>query len=142
MDEAKRELIRAWLYKARNDLESARHLGALAAGPRNTAIYHCQQAAEKAIKGFLAFRDHPLERSHDLEKLISLAAEYESAFVECEDSAIQLTPYATAYRYPGESAILEPSRAELAEAFILAEALFQFVCSRLPQDLLPGREQR
>ena len=65
MDEAKRELVHAWLIKARNDLITARKIGALPDGPLDTAIYHCQQAAEKAVKGFLAFHDHRLERSHE-----------------------------------------------------------------------------
>ena len=33
------------------------------------ALYHCQQAAEKALKGFLAFHDHPFRRTHDLREL-------------------------------------------------------------------------
>jgi HEPN domain-containing protein len=47
--EAKHELVRSWLVKAARDLASASRL---AAGPEpylDTAIYHCQQAAEKAV---------------------------------------------------------------------------------------------
>jgi len=54
MDDAKRDLVHAWLIKALNDLRTARAVGNLAEGPLDTAIYHCQQAAEKALKGFLA----------------------------------------------------------------------------------------
>ena len=104
----------------------------------DTAIYHCQQAAEKALKGFLAFRDHRLERSHDLERLVDLAAGFEASFRMHEDAAIILTPYATAYRYPGESATLEPSRAEFDEALKLSEEIFSFVVSILPHDLQPN----
>jgi HEPN domain-containing protein len=78
MDQAKRDLVRAWLIKARNDLVTARELGAMTTTPLDTAIYHCQQAAEKAVKGFLAFHDHPLERTHDVERLVELAQRYES----------------------------------------------------------------
>ncbi len=38
MDDAKRELVRAWLIKARNDLTTAREIGALPDGPLDTAI--------------------------------------------------------------------------------------------------------
>lgn len=55
MDEAKRELVRGWLIKARNDLFTARALGGLPDAPLDTAIYHCQQAAEKAVKGTWLF---------------------------------------------------------------------------------------
>jgi hypothetical protein len=51
------------------------------------------------------------------------------------DAAITLTPYATAYRYPGESAALEPSRQEFDEALRLAADLFTFVCSLLPAEV-------
>jgi HEPN domain-containing protein len=135
MDDAKREIVRAWMIKARNDLLAARQIGSLPDGPLDTAIYHCQQAAEKAIKGFLAFRDHRLERSHDIEHLVELASAYEPKFKLHEDAAIILTPYATAYRYPGESAALEPSRDEFNEAVELAAGILAFVSSVLPSDL-------
>ncbi|HKS38108.1 MAG TPA: HEPN domain-containing protein [Verrucomicrobiae bacterium] len=139
MDDAKRELVRAWLIKARNDLTTARGIGSLPDGPLDTAIYHCQQVAEKAVKGFLAFHDHRLERSHDVERLAGLAAGYEASFKRYEDAAITLTPYATAYRYPGESAMLEPSRAEFDEALKLADGFLTFVCSLLPAEVQPGK---
>jgi len=139
MDDAKRELVRAWLIKARNDLTTAREVGALADGPLDTAIYHCQQAAEKAVKGFLAFHDHRLERSHDVERLVELASGYEARFKNYEDAAIILTPYATAYRYPGEFATLEPSRAEFEEALKLAGDLMSFALSLLPADVQPTK---
>src|SRR5437867_2913043 len=120
MDEAKRELVRAWLIKARNDLDTARQVGSLPQGHLDAAIYHCQQAAEKVIKGFLAFRDHDLERTHDLRRIIQVASRYDAEFSDWMNAAITLTPYATAYRYPGESATLEPSRAEFDEALELA----------------------
>jgi HEPN domain-containing protein len=139
MDEAKRELVRAWLFKARNDMVTARQIGTLSDGPLDTAIYHCQQAAEKAVKGFLAFKDHRLERSHDVARLVELAAEYESSFKNFEDAAIILTPYATAFRYPGESSVLEPSRAEFDEALKLAAGVVSFVSTLLPSEVRPDK---
>lgn len=53
MDSATLELVHGWLVKAQHDLAAARKL---ATGPDpylDTAVYHCQQAAEKAIKGLL-----------------------------------------------------------------------------------------
>jgi len=82
MDDAKRELVRAWLIKAQNDLDTARQISALPDGHLDTAIYHCQQAAEKAVKGFLAFYDHELERTHDLRRLVQLAAADDSGFTD------------------------------------------------------------
>ena len=54
MDDTKREWVRSWLTKAHSDLRSACALMALAEPATDTAIYHCQQAAEKSLKGYLA----------------------------------------------------------------------------------------
>ena len=138
MDEGKRELIRAWLTKALNDLDTARQIAALPSGHLDAAIYHCQQAAEKVVKGFLAFQDHRLERTHDIERLVEIAEAYEGRFAHWSDAAILLTPYATMYRYPGESAALEPTRPELEEALRLAGNFLDFVLSLLPSEARPG----
>jgi HEPN domain-containing protein len=51
----------AWLDRARRDLRSAKVL--IGAEEYAEALFHCQQAAEKAVKGFLTF--HP--KNGDLE---------------------------------------------------------------------------
>jgi HEPN domain-containing protein len=137
MDEAKRELVRAWLIKAQNDLDTAPQISAVPEGHLDAAIYHCQQAAEKAVKGFLAFRDHRLERSHDIELLVEIAARYEVGFDKWGEAATILTPYATAYRYPGESTVLEPSRAEFDEALKHASEILNYVLSLLASEVRP-----
>ena len=43
MTNAKAELVRSWLTKARHDLASARVLAASELALLDTAIYHCQQ---------------------------------------------------------------------------------------------------
>jgi len=41
---------RDWLVKAENDLASAKLLASAAPPLRDTAVYHCQQAGEKALR--------------------------------------------------------------------------------------------
>ncbi|MBI2432887.1 MAG: HEPN domain-containing protein [Candidatus Hydrogenedentes bacterium] len=137
MDEAKCDLVRAWLIKARHDLDTAHQISGLPQGHLDVAIYHCQQAAEKAIKGYLAFQDHPPERIHDLKRLVGLAAGYDSAFADLLNAAVILNPYATAFRYPNEAPLLEPTRIEFTEALEAATRLVQFVLSRLPSAVQP-----
>jgi HEPN domain-containing protein len=74
MTEAKVHLVRSWIIKAQHDLASARVLAASDPPLLDTAIYHCQQAAEKAVKGYLVFCDHAFERIHDVEVLIRTAS--------------------------------------------------------------------
>ncbi|MBI2332870.1 MAG: hypothetical protein HYU84_12050 [Chloroflexi bacterium] len=45
----------------------------------------------------------------------------------------RITPYATAYRYPGE--VLEPTEDEYQKAFKAAVSFYDFVCSLLPPEV-------
>ena len=137
MDDTKRQWVRSWLVKADSDLRSARALAGLAEPATDTAVYHCQQAAEKALKGYLAFRDQPLARTHDLERLIELATELESTFAPLEVQADTLNPYATAFRYPDTLGVLFPSELEVATAIEHAQTIFDFVLARLPTEVRP-----
>lgn len=96
MDEALASLAREWLTKAAHDLQNARIVGAVPEGPLDTAIYHCQQAAEKAIKGWLTARSVAFEKTHDVRRLIGQAAESASEFSQLAPAAEVLTPYASA----------------------------------------------
>ncbi len=88
MDEAKREYICAWLKIARRDLEAARVLGANAL--YGTAAFHCQQAAEKAIKGFLVYHDQEFGMTHNIGELVQSAGPFESQFAAFHDAAQSL----------------------------------------------------
>ena len=138
MDETKREWVRSWLIKAHSDLRSARELSAVADPPTDTAIYHCQQAAEKAVKAYLANRDQPLQRTHDLETLLGLAAALEPGFATLQAAAEVLNPYSTAFRYPGFGDTLFPSAAELATALENADRMYQFALTCIPRECHPA----
>jgi HEPN domain-containing protein len=139
MDEARIDLVRRWLEKAGSDLNSARKL-ASAPGPiLDTAFFHCQQAAEKAVKGYLAYHDHPLEKTHDVERLVSLAMSHEPRFAMWQTAAETLTPYATEFRYPRDT--VEPNEEQYEEAEQAAAGLLEFVCSLLPKDARPSSRE-
>ncbi|MFH1435350.1 MAG: HEPN domain-containing protein [Pseudomonadota bacterium] len=59
---------RAWLKKALQDLGAGevdlRHDPAF----NGDAMFHAQQAAEKAMKAFLAWHDEPFRKTHQLEE--------------------------------------------------------------------------
>jgi len=135
MTKAKAQLVRSWLTKARNDLASARVLAASDPPLLDTAVYHCQQAAEKAVKGYLVFCDQEFERVHDIELLIRAAALYAPEFINWIETGIELTPYARIYRYPGYAT--EPNREQVDRALSTAEGLYKFVVSLLPPEMRP-----
>jgi len=54
----KTDLIKEWFEFASNDLYAAAHLfETMRNKPLEIIRYHCQQAVEKAIKGFLIYHD-------------------------------------------------------------------------------------
>lgn len=108
----------------------------LASGPDaypDAAIYHCQQAAEKAIKGFLTFYGQRFEKVHNLPLLVAQAMMLRPGFSDLLDAAERLTPYATLFRYPGD--ILEPDPVELAQAMTDAAQFYAFILEILPQEV-------
>jgi hypothetical protein len=68
----------SWLRKSANDLRYARI--DLVAEPSATedAVFHCQQAVEKALKAFLVWQDAPFVKTHDLGKLGALAVQFDA----------------------------------------------------------------
>lgn len=131
MNGPKEELVRSWLIKASRDLLSARELADGETSLLDTAAYHCQQAAGKAIKGYLLYHDTRFEKSHDIEVLIFQAKNIDPAFADCVEAARLLTPLAVEYRYPGD--FIEPEPEEFREAYESAQALYSFVLARLPE---------
>jgi HEPN domain-containing protein len=73
MDEPLRKFVEAWLIKARNDLATAHKLASGTDPYLDTAIYHTQQAAEKALKGFLTFHHQQIVKTHDIRFLLGKA---------------------------------------------------------------------
>lgn len=137
MDEAISRLTREWLTKALHDLQTARITANAAGGPLDTAIYHCQQAAEKAVKGWLAARDVSFEKTHDLRRLIRQAAALRTDFTLFTGTAERLTPYVSAFRYPGLTEDPMPTREEFDAALRDAQALYDFVLNLLPPEAKP-----
>ncbi|HVC32857.1 MAG TPA: HEPN domain-containing protein [Chloroflexota bacterium] len=63
------QAVRGWLLKAQSDLRAARVLFAADPPVLDGVVYHCQQSAEKSLKGFLLWHRISLLRTHDLEEL-------------------------------------------------------------------------
>ena len=128
---------RAWMVKAWRDLETARRAATGEPPFYDIAVYHCQQAAEKAVKAFLVQHGKPYEKTHDIEVLVDLAGELDPRFSKLADAADALTPYATRFRYPNATFAVEPLPMEYNEAQQHAQSVYDFVLSLLPPDARP-----
>jgi HEPN domain-containing protein len=140
MDEAKRKLVREWLTIAQHDLASAQKLACDPDAYFDTALFHCQQAAEKAVKAFLVFHDQPFEKTHDIDRLINLALPIQPGFSSLFDEAELLTQYAVSLRYPDEN--VEPDREEFNRALAAVNKIFNAVLALLPGEVNPARADK
>jgi len=122
--------IRGWLVKADDDLRGAEI--DLAASPplSGDALFHCQQAVEKALKGFLTLHDRPFRKTHDLDELATECEQLDHSLVRVLDRARDLTPFAWRFRYPGDDE--PPPAAEIVEALALARDVVEEIRLRLP----------
>ncbi|NCC61352.1 MAG: HEPN domain-containing protein [Verrucomicrobiae bacterium] len=127
-DEKNRE-VQAWLAKANNDIRGAEV--DLAAKPPlvEDALFHCQQAAEKAMKAFLTAHDISFRKTHDLDELAAACEKIDTSLKESLNPARDLTVFAWAFRYPGSDKA--PPKSEAHDSLLLARAAVDAIRERL-----------
>ena len=119
-----------WLRHAERDLRAAA-LAVQADSPLpDMVVYHAQQAAEKALKAFLAAHGEIIPRTHDLVPLVAACGRLAPELAPLDTAALVLSPYAMLYRYPPGP--LEPPLVDAEEALRLATEVFELVRQRLP----------
>ena len=114
MTPADRELAEAWFRKAEEDLLSATALLALPSPPCAIICFHCQQTAEKYLKGFLALHGRPFEETDDLVALVGLAALLDATIASLDAPAQVLADYVVIMRYPQPEPDPTPQEAQTA----------------------------
>jgi HEPN domain-containing protein len=131
--DSKNELVKNWLIKAQHDLLAAQKLSSDPEIYADIVLYHCQQAGEKAVKGFLILHDQAFPRTHDIRLLLQLAIAIDPSFQQQQEASEILTPYATEFRYPSD--VTQPTAQELQEGLEKAEELFNFVTSLMSDSI-------
>ena len=96
-----------WFDYGDADLETAEHLLTMRRLRLEIICFHCQQAVEKYLKGYLLYNGVFPPKIHDLDRLCDMCkefdAEFESIYGECE----RLSDYGVQSRYPNEMLIEE-----------------------------------
>jgi len=134
MNKAKRTLIQFWLKKSQRDLMAAQKL--MAELP-DIAIYHCQQSAEKALKGFLILHDQEPGDTHNINTLVKEASAFNPELAKVLKEAGYLSQYNQTYRYPKESTEdFNPSSGELNKALRLAKDVYNSVLAAMPKEIV------
>lgn len=134
LDEVVRRLVAAYAPERLYLFGSRAH--DLSADPPllEDALFHAQQAAEKAMKALLSWHDRPFPRTHDLSRLGADCAALDSTLTELMRQAAPLSEYAWRHRYPGPD---EPvDAAEANRSLDLAADVLAAIRERLPADVL------
>jgi len=123
------KLVQEWFKYSQNDLVSARHLYEdLYPKQSEIACYLSQQCVEKALKGYLFFKDVEPPRTHNLIELCQMCIKYDNTFSMILDACSDLTPYGVAVRYPNELAVDE----EIAKITVdEAKVVFDFIFGKI-----------
>jgi len=129
------EDTKAWLLKASQDLRRVPLLLALTPPDIEDALFHAQQAVEKAFKALLTWHDVPFQRVHDLDALGSQCVDLDASLREIAARAEGLSAYAVRFRYPG--APYQPSLEEARAAEAIAREVFEAILARLPEEVRP-----
>ena len=124
---------RGWFLKADSDLADARRT-VVSAGPFDTACFHAEQAAEKYLKGFLAFLEEPIPRTHDVEELQRLCLPFAQGSRLGTLDLTVLSDYAVPARYDLE---FWPDRETAADALHLAEQVREIVLALISKEARP-----
>jgi HEPN domain-containing protein len=131
--------VLGWLRVAENDRRIAQLCLDATPPAWEGAAYHCQQAAEKLLKGFLVRANTDFGRTHDLEHLGYLVMRVSSVERTLVEPLAGWTHWAVAYRYPDDlGPEPQPTLAELQSAIALIDQLRAALHALAPD--LPERD--
>lgn len=137
MKKPRKEESERWLIQAKDEFEDADDLR-----KRKRfylALFHFQQAAEKALKAYLYFKVESFEvfYTHSIDDLLGLAMELDAEFKEITQ-AKKLDQYYIPTRYPNGLPGGVPSRfyddpKEAEEAMILAKGVIDLIEKKIKE---------
>ena len=126
---SEKDLIKSWLDKAEKDLLTAKHELTFPKAVAESICFHCQQAVEKYLKGYLVYLNIPLTRTHVIGRLIRKCESKDENIAMLKKEADMLTAYAVTIRYPGD--YFEPSLSEAKEAFKITIKVRNYVLRKI-----------
>ncbi len=98
-------ITQEWVSKAEGDFATAeRELNVTDNANYDAVCFHAQQCAEKYLKASLQEAGTPFGKTHDLSLLLDMTLAFEPTWDVLRSDLQTLSPYAVAYRCPGDSA--------------------------------------
>ncbi len=126
--DSRSEHARQWVEKANSDLLNADNNLAARHVPYDTVCFHCQQAAEKFLKGFLVARGSEYPITHNLLVLLEKVLDFDPAAESLREALALLNPYSVEVRYPGDAWMPTPDDAQ--EAREAVQEVFEWARAR------------
>ncbi|MGB2862713.1 MAG: HEPN domain-containing protein [Sedimentisphaerales bacterium] len=118
-----------WFDKAKSDLLNADNNLAAQKVPYDTVCFHCQQAAEKLLKGLLVAHGYEYPITHNLFVVLEKVLEFDPLAESLRETLALLNPYSVEVRYPGDAWMPTPDDAK--EARQAAQEVYEWVHARL-----------
>ncbi|SHJ95893.1 HEPN domain-containing protein [Tepidibacter formicigenes] len=125
-----KDIADEWFDFAVNDLNSARFLLQMRPIPLEIICYHCQQSAEKYLKGYIALNGDKIIKTHDLTLLNKRCMNFDKDFQKIKDDCIELVDYGVQVRYPFN---IELEEQDMKMAIESAERIEKFILDKLKQ---------
>jgi len=116
-----------WFAFAKDDIESAEIL--IRENKYNIACFHAQQAAEKALKGFLINNNIMLPRTHNLVELINMCSNINYSFIKYIQKMAILNQFYIATRYPDAVLGIGPDKDTAVKSIKFAKEIFDYCIS-------------
>jgi HEPN domain-containing protein len=89
-----------WLILGDRDINAAAFLAAnMYPKPLEIICFHCQQAVEKYLKGFIALQGDDPPYTHDLDELCKLCEKHNAAFSAIGEMCSRITQFSVQPRY-------------------------------------------
>lgn len=120
-----RDAVKDWLKQAEEELDMAAYL--LQGKYFKGACFHSQQSIEKAVKAMLLNKGWELEKTHSIERLVSIGEEYNVQIYFSDEDAVFIDNIYRS-RYPAEVGLLplgEPLETDAQRAVGIATRILK-----------------
>ncbi|KPU45175.1 HEPN domain protein [Oxobacter pfennigii] len=118
-----------WLNKSERDIKSAKVLKENDCG-NDTVAFHCHQAIEKALKGFILYKKKELISGHSLVYLCKESAVLHNAFKNYLKECALINQYYIETRYPADIPLIVTDD-DASECIKIAEDIYNMVLINL-----------
>ena len=124
-------MVGEWIYLAQMDYDHAlKSANTFHPAPVEIICFHCQQAAEKILKAYIAAHGDTPVKTHDLIVLIKYCKRHSSDFDNYAEFCNTLTAYISDTRYPPKLSLAE---SDMKLSLNYAGKIMEFTKSKLAE---------